>query len=178
MRVVLFDCGSSSTPELRSALLRAGASEVLVLRPFEGPAKGEAYVFSGRARKSKDVDRWAARLMKELEGERVLLVCYSAELFNLLKGGRLARAEPVEGLVEVEFLRPSPLWPRAERVKFYESRAYRISGLGKGLEVLAKSERMGVEAYRFEEFYGVLFHPEMSGENGLALLSGFLEGRG
>lgn len=178
MRVVLFDCGSSYTLKLKEMLLKAGASQVRILRPLEGLVNGDLYVFSGRSRKSKDVDRWAARLMKALEGERALLICYSAELFNLLKGGRLARAEPVEGFVEVEFLRPSILWPRAERKNFYESRAYRISRLGNGLEVLARSERMGVEAYRFADFYGILFHPELSGENGLALLSGFLEGRG
>lgn len=178
MRAVLFDCGSSSTPELRDMLLRAGASEVRVLRPFEGPAGGDVYVFSGRARKGRDVDRWAARMIRSMKGKRALLICYSAELFNLLKGGRLAKAKPVKGFVEVEFLKPSILWPRTGRVKFYESRAYRISGLGKGLEALAWSERMGVEAYRFAEFYGVLFHPELSGENGLALLSKFLEGRG
>jgi len=178
MKVVLVDCGSSSTEELKNSILNSGADDIEVVEPFSRMKKGDIYLFSGRAKKSSGMDRWTADMIRAVRGERALFICYSAELLNLLMGGRLIRAEPVEGFVEVEFVRPSLLWPRAEKVEFYESRAYRISKLGQGLEPLATSKRMGMEAYRFEEFYGVLFHPELSGKNGLTLLSRFLKGRG
>jgi GMP synthase-like glutamine amidotransferase len=179
MKVVLVDGGSSSTEELRRFLLMAGSSEVHILKLGDEIVKADAYVFSGRARKDKEVDRWVSNIIRAIIGSEVpiLLICYSAEHFNLLRGGRLRKApKPAKGFIEVEFLRPSRLWPRREVIRFYESRAYIISKLGDGVEVLGRSKELGVEAYRYLNAYGVLFHPELSGDQGLTLLRRFLKG--
>ena len=176
MRVVVVDGGSSSIPELVSSLKKVGVGEVEVLGQGSGLIDADAYVFSGRARKSKEVDKWVSSLMRSCR-KPALLICYSAELFNLLRGGSLIKSKkPIDDFIRIKFLRPSKIWREVGEVEFFVSRGYRISRLGKGLEVIAESEEMGVEAYEYNEFYGVLFHPELSGEQGLKLLRNFLYG--
>jgi len=84
LRVVVVDGGSSSIPELVSSLKKVGVGEVEVLRQGSGLIDADAYVFSGRARKNKEVDKWVSGLMKGCK-KPALLICYSAELFNLLR---------------------------------------------------------------------------------------------
>ena len=107
----------------------------------------------------------------------VLGICFGLQLIALVYGAEIKNGKNTKGDIKIEILKKDKLFsglPSA--VEFHENHQERVS-LPKDFIYLAKSEDALVEAFKHKskEIYGVQFHPECSGKNGMVIFENFLD---
>jgi GMP synthase (glutamine-hydrolysing) len=143
-------------------------------------------ILSGRRLYSRDTNVINSRIIKHCLKDNipVLGICYGAEILALTLGGTLRRMDnPVHKTVPITVLRSSPLVSATttstatlNKMHVFESHRYCVAKLPHDFEVVASSEQCKYEifSYKDKNLFGIQFHPEKSGTDGLNLLSNFL----
>jgi GMP synthase (glutamine-hydrolysing) len=144
----------------------------------EDLARCDKVILSGRRKHSKEINALNSRIIKYCHGcdKPLLGICYGAEIIALTLGGSIRKMPAhVQGTTEVSFSSANPLTKGKKSILVYESHRYCIAKLPSNFKSLASSKYCRYEVFsNNSRMYGTQFHPEKSGNDGLALLKNFL----
>jgi GMP synthase (glutamine-hydrolysing) len=179
--LLVVDNGSSTLSELESVLQKLKVNNRIMR--YDQPIKLSDYsgvILTGRSSPSDVINRANMRLIREatLHRKPLLGICYGAEILALAYGGSLSRLrEKVYGYNTVFVKKANPLTEPQQKLQVFESHIFNIFRLPSSLEALAYSESCENEIIAHREFmlYGLQFHPECSGEDGLRMLQNFVK---
>jgi GMP synthase (glutamine-hydrolysing) len=182
LSVLVVDNLSPFTADIVSCLGRLGKqhfkksfSEV----SDEDLALCEKVILSGRHKYSREINEVNSRIIRHCHylGKPLLGICYGAEIMALTLGGSI-RKMPVhiQGLTELFISCANPLTEEKKSILVYESHRYCIAKLPSFFKSLASSKYCHHEIFCSDNnrMYGTQFHPEKSGDDGLALLKNFV----
>jgi GMP synthase (glutamine-hydrolysing) len=134
-------------------------------------------ILSGRRKHSKQINLINSRITKYCHfcGKPLLGICYGAEIIALTLGGSICKMPAyVHGLTAVSVSIPNHLMEGKKSIVVYESHGYCIAKLPPNFKSLAGSKYCEHEVFANDtKMYGVQFHPEKSGDDGIALLKNF-----
>lgn len=180
MLLVLDNC-STTLPELELALqkLRADYRVVRYDQPLE-VYDYNGVILTGRRSASDEINRANIRVIRRALqfGKPLLGICYGAEILALAMGGALSRLSgKVYGYQTVYVRRQNRLTSPYVELNVFESHVFNVSRLPEGFESLAYSEGCENEIIAHQRLmaYGVQFHPECSGSDGLRVLLNFVK---
>jgi GMP synthase (glutamine-hydrolysing) len=145
----------------------------------EDLAQCDTVILSGRRKHSKEINVANSRIVRycHYQDKPLLGICYGAEIMALTLGGSISKmAAHVQGTNEVSISSPNPLTEGKKSILVYESHRYCIAKLPSNFKSLASSKYCEHEVISNDSrMYGTQFHPEKSGDEGLALLKNFLK---
>ena len=179
MMLLIFDNGSSTLSDLTAALdtIRINYQVVkndvdLELSNFTG------LILSGRRFAQDGINHSNIKMIHEAISfsKPILGICYGSEVLALAYGGSLRKLEAkVEGLVQVTIVESNSLTRERKKLNVYESHRFEVSFLPPYFDSLGTSDSGKHEIFGKEsmKIYGVQFHPECSGEDGLFIVSNF-----
>jgi GMP synthase (glutamine-hydrolysing) len=135
-------------------------------------------ILSGRRKYSTEINAVNSRIIKycHYRNKPLLGICYGAEIIALTLGGSIRKMPAhVQGTIEVSLSSANPLTEGKKSILVYESHRYCVAKLPSNLKSLANSRYCEHEVFSNDsKMYGTQFHPEKSGDDGLALLKNFL----
>jgi GMP synthase (glutamine-hydrolysing) len=104
-------------------------------------------------------------------------ICFGCEIIALTFGGTIKRMErPARQMTTVDILIPNPLVHNSRTITVFESHGYLVSRLPDDFERIGSSVLCQNEiiSHKSKSIFGVQFHPERSGPDGLDLISSFV----
>ena len=136
-------------------------------------------ILSGRQMSSKESNWINSLLLKRCAEDEVpvLGICFGCEIIALTFGGTIKRMKhPIREMSTVEILEPNPLVTRSSSISVFESHGYSIARLPDdfvriGSSILCQNE---IISHKSRLIFGVQFHPERSGDDGLQLIRNFV----
>jgi len=179
--LLVVDNGSTTVGELVAALGKLKVNyrvirycQPILLEEYSG------VILTGRSTASDEINRANIKLVKQATQQQkpLLGICYGAEILALANGGALCRLrQRVYGYDTVYVKKMNPLTETQQTLKVFESHIFNISRLPPSFESLASSAHCENEiiAHRELRLYGLQFHPECSGEDGLLILANFMK---
>lgn len=179
MPVLVVDNLSPFTPDILNCLGRLGVP--YVYRKFSEVSDSdlagcEKVILSGRRKNSKEINTANSRIVRQChgEGKPLLGICYGAEIIALTLGGSIRKMPAhVHGTTPVSVSSQNPLTGGKKSISMYESHGYCVARLPVNFRSLASSQHCDHEMFANGKTYGIQFHPEKSGDDGLALLQNF-----
>ncbi|NHV97424.1 MAG: C26 family cysteine hydrolase domain-containing family [Thaumarchaeota archaeon] len=179
--LLVVDNGSTTLHELEAALqkLKVNYRVIKYSHPFQLD-EYSCVILTGRSAASDEINRANIKLVKQATQQRkpLLGICYGAEILALANGGALSRLPAkVYGHNTVYVKKINPLTETQQTLKVFESHIFNISRLPTGFESLAysKSSENEIIAHHELKQYGLQFHPECSGDDGLLILTNFMK---
>jgi GMP synthase (glutamine-hydrolysing) len=144
----------------------------------EDLAQCDKVILSGRRKHSKEINVANSRIIRycHYQDKPLLGICYGAEIIALTLGGSISKMPVhIQGMTEVSISAANPLTQGKNSISVYESHRYCIAKLPSKFKSLASSTYCEHEVFSSDnKMYGTQFHPEKSGDDGLALLKNFL----
>ncbi|MBN8703847.1 MAG: gamma-glutamyl-gamma-aminobutyrate hydrolase family protein [Bacteroidetes bacterium] len=106
----------------------------------------------------------------------ILGICFGHQLIGLLNGATVFLGNENREKVNLTVIKNDFIFTDIETLRFQEDHTEGIT-LPTNFDLLASSSDYPVEAMKHKEknMYGVQFHPEASGNNGMKLLHNFLQ---
>jgi GMP synthase (glutamine-hydrolysing) len=179
--ISIIDFGSPKIQHIAHSLDKLGYSNVII--PWNEPEKIDkkntlAYVLSGSPILITETDisnhLQFYHFLKEVPVP-VLGICFGHQLLGILHGAKIFKGEQIQSEIELQIAEHDELFKGfGTSVHMTEDHTEAIP-LPPGFIKLASSDKYEVEAMRHPDknIFGVQFHPEVSGENGLKLLKNF-----
>ena len=187
MTILVIDNLSPFTPDILDCLNKLGAIYVCK-RFFEINNRNDNIennhydkaILSGRPRNCREINSTNSKIIRHyFENDMPILgICYGAEIMASTLGGSISRMNcNIQGTISVTVSKPNRLINDRKSVSVYESHRYCVSRLPEGFRSFASSLycRHEIFSHRKKKIFGVQFHPEKSGEDGIRLLSNFLK---
>jgi GMP synthase (glutamine-hydrolysing) len=179
--ILIINFGSSKTSRISECLSASGYdSRIVEWNEFQSPDDYQptGIILSGapilltEEDPSEFIKRFA--FLKTIQVP-VLGICFGHQLLGLLFEASVFKGEEVRKETAITILNKKKLFTGLENnVKMIEDHTEGIT-LPSSFIQLASSEKYEIEAMKHSDFemYGVQFHPEVSGENGLRVLTNF-----
>lgn len=178
--ILLIDFGSSKAPLIEDILMKFASVERIGYYDFDEKKlqKYSAVVFSGAPILLSQIDnskyiadfQWVKQYNKPILG-----ICFGHQLLGLLFGASVSLQREDRGMQWIEVIAHNPLFDDLENpVEMQEDHCESIS-VAPGFELTATSDFTVNEAMHHKSlpFFGVQFHPEVSGNAGELLLENF-----
>lgn len=180
--ILIVHFGSKKTPFIAEMISQCGyASRIVDWKALTEPdclsAKG--IVFSGSpvlltsndANPYLDQLQWIHKITAPLLG-----ICFGHQLIGLLHGCEIYKGMEVRTTIPIRIIKKDPLVNALEEHTLMAQDHTEGITLPSGFTLLASSENYPVEAMRHptRKIWGVQFHPEVSGENGLQVFRNFI----
>ncbi len=178
--ILLIDFGSSKAPLIEDVLRKFSAVERIGYYDFDEKTlnKYSAVVLSGAPILLSQIDysqyitdfQWILTYNKPLLG-----ICFGHQLLGLLHGAGVSMQREDRDLQWIEVIAHNPLFDDLENpIQMQEDHCESIS-IPPGFELSATSDYTVNEAmhHKSKPFFGVQFHPEVSGKAGELLLENF-----
>lgn len=179
--IVIINCGSTKTPKILEMVEEFHDGTVVNLSDFEYEDYPEAigFVISGAPIliTEKDPDPYLERFtwLKTTE-KPVLGICFGHQMLALTYDALANRQKEDRDIQTIEIIAECPLFDRLPKeVTFMEDHCESVSiphhFIHVGVSDACINEAMMHES---KKLYGVQFHPEVSGSNGLILFENFV----
>lgn len=180
--ILIGDCGSSKTPEIRKILDEYVDCEVIPLLDIDIElTKGyEGIVLSGApillTEEKTDQYIQNTEWIKEIKIP-ILGICFGHQLIALQYGGFVKKMKEDRAFQDIEIFEESPLFKRLPRIIQMQEDHCEFASVPQNFKLLASSDTCFNEAMQHNELhiYGVQFHPEVSGLQGSLLFENFHE---
>ena len=179
MPVLVLDNMSPFTPDILECL---GQLDIpYVYRKFSEVSDSDVarcgkVMLSGRRKSSKEINAVNSKIARQCrdDGKPLLGICYGAEIIALTFGGSIRKMSAhVLGTTAVSVSAQNLLTEDKKSISVYESHGYCVSRLPVNFISLASSKYCEHEMFASGRIYGMQFHPEKSGNDGLTLLQNF-----
>ncbi|MFP3222360.1 MAG: imidazole glycerol phosphate synthase subunit HisH [Nitrososphaeria archaeon] len=195
MKIIIYNYGASNLYSIYSALKRLNEDTKVVER-IDSEKQPDLLVlpgvgnFSQASKSLKDQKESIVQMARE--GTFVLGICLGLHMFyekseegegeglGILRGTvtKLNRGKvPHMGWSYTELLKENYVWKSEKKGDwFYYAHSYYVPGEERFVYAMAENSEIKIPALIIKEnFIGVQFHPEKSGESGLMILKGVLE---
>ncbi len=182
-KIVIIDCGSSKVPDIHKCLTELNADvEVVKLEESDSErlSKAKGVIISGAPvlLTQTDTSQYLGRFDWVDDFENPILgICFGHQILGLLDGADIKLVDETRIAQEINIVTSSSLFNELnEEVIMGEDHCEEIT-LPKNYKLIANSASCKVEAmqHKFKQIFGVQFHPEVSGIQGLKLLKNFVK---
>lgn len=178
---MIVDCGSSKVPEIAAMLSKKGA-DVTIKKLSDLSDSEKAFngvVISGAPILLTEVPHtiYMEKIKPLLLINRPLLgICFGHQILGLLHHAYVARCEEDRSWQEITILHPFGIFEEFNNWVMMREDHTECIDLPEGFRRTAGSVVCGNEAMQHEKYpwYGVQFHPEISGDQGEKLFRNFL----
>lgn len=180
--ILLINCGSSKTPFIEQIVERFFPIKTIGVNDFteDNLSDVDGVIISGAPILLSEIDptpfldkmQWVLNFEKPLLG-----ICFGHQILGMVFGASILRQKEDRDWQEIEVIEHSSLFDNLEPVlKMMEDHCESVSVPPK-FELSATSDTCVNEAmfHKTKPIFGVQFHPEVSGDNGVILLENFVK---
>lgn len=180
--ITIIDCGSTKTPAIVDSIQQFHPVNCVSLNELNADTilNADAIIISGAPILLTEIDQskytkqfeWIKSFHKPLLG-----ICFGHQIIGLIYSASISKQREDRTWNEVEIICPNPLFEGLEAIhSMMEDHCESIS-VPIGFKLAATSDTCVNEAMFHEHlpYFGVQFHPEVSGKNGLKLLENFVK---
>lgn len=179
--ILIIDCGSTKTPEIGLMLKKLNADfRVLTINKFDlsDTEDADATIISGAPILLTEVD--TGPYLKKFEflsqtNKPVLGICFGHQVLGMVHGSKVKRCEEDRKTTAISLM-DSELFYGLDNVATFAEDHCECIELPDSFVLTGFSAICDVEAMQHttKKLFGVQFHPEVSGNNGLTLFKNFL----
>ena len=178
--ILIGDCGSSKTPEIRKMLDEFVDCAVVPFLDIDiEKTKGyDGIVLSGApillTEEKTDQYIQASTWIKEIKIP-ILGICFGHQMIALQYGGFVKKMREDRDFQDIEIFEESALFSRLPRIIQMQEDHCEFASVPQNFKLLASSDNCFNEAMQHNELqiYGVQFHPEVSGLQGSLIFENF-----
>lgn len=180
--VLIIDCGSNKTPNFGLVCEKLGVPFKLLnldrLEPFHVQAYKSVIISGAPILLTKeDPSKYLKKLafLKDLDVP-VLGVCFGHQILGMLFGSEILKCEEDREEQKIQIVNRSTLFNATDKELVFQEDHCECITLPNDFTLIASSQTCQVEVmqHKQKKMYGVQFHPEVSGRNGVELLKKFL----
>lgn len=182
LNILVVDCGSSKVPDIVNALsqngIQVGQKKLSELNGAENEYQGIVISGAPILLTEEDHKKYSSRILPLLNKERPLLgICFGHQLLGLLHNTGVVRCDEDRGWQEITIIHPGGIFEGFNNWVMLKEDHCECIGLPDGFRRTAGSSVCANEAMQHEKYpwYGVQFHPEVSGEQGQNIFNNFIK---
>lgn len=176
--IILF--GSKKTPKIKECVEACGITAAVIewSENIEQPENLKGIIFSGSPTYFTEVDHapYIEKFFPLLQWNVPILgICFGHQLMGILHGAKIFRGQPIERNEKIKLLKDDIILKGlGTEFEMAEDHTEGIS-IPENFYHLASSASFNNEAMKHKEknLWGVQFHPEISGENGMVFFRNF-----
>lgn len=180
MIITIIDCGSTKVPDIVKMVEQNGVKTEIVKLSENKKWNGNGIIISGAPVLLTETDpKPYLKLSGQIKHVKVPLlgICFGHQLIGLHFGAEIKKCTADRERQKIHFFRDTRITSGfSEMMEFKEDHCECIT-LPDNFDLVASSVTCEVEMMKHMEkyIYGVQFHPEVSGDNGMILISKFIQ---
>lgn len=180
-QILIIDCGSSKVPEIEKMVQACNAHFATIrLTDLAAIPLCDGIIISGAPILLTETNHQPylekAKIIFENPNLPILGICFGHQLMGLHHKASIERCEPDRNWQSITFHKPFKLIASTGEYSFMEDHCECIT-LPEHFQLVASSVTCTNEAmqHHHNSWFGVQFHPEVSGEQGLELFKTFIQ---